>query len=348
MRTARLLGIGRCFYHVVSRVVDRRQVFEARDKEIFRRILRNQEAFSGVRIVTYCLMSNHFHLLLEVPDRETLAPLDEEWLLRVLPLLYEGDVVEGVKQELERARLSGDEAWHREILSRYERRRGDLGLFLKEVKLRITFYMNKRLGRKGTLWEGRYKSVLVEDCEQALLMISAYIDLNPIRAGIVTHPENYRWCGYAEAVGGGRRAQRAREGLGLMLSEALQDPDFRQDWRRTASRYRVFLNLDGGEIAGDADLGQPGRRGIKAAEVESLVEQGGVMTVGQALRHRVRYFCDGAVLGAAEFVNTVFEREQALRKRFGKKRTSGARRMHGADWGELRVLRDLQKDVIGT
>jgi hypothetical protein len=56
----------------------------------------------------------------------------------------------------------------------------------------------------------------------------------------------------------------------------------------------------------------------------------------------------GAVLGAAEFVNTVFEREQALRKRFGEKRTSGARRMHGADWGELRVLRDLQKDVIGT
>jgi hypothetical protein len=54
------------------------------------------------------------------------------------------------------------------------------------------------------------------------------------------------------------------------------------------------------------------------------------------------------VLGAAEFVNTVFEREQALRKRFGEKRTSGARRMHGADWGELRVLRDLQKDVIGT
>ena len=210
MRTARLLGIGRCFYHVISRVVDRRQVFEARDKEIFRRILRNQEAFSGVRIVTYCLMSNHFHLLLEVPDRETLAPLDEEGLLRVLPLLYEGDVVEGVKQELERARLSGDEAWHREILSRYERRRGDLGLFLKEVKLRITFYMNKRLGRKGTLWEGRYKSVLVEDCEQALLTISAYIDLNPIRAGIVTHPENYRWCGYAEAVGGGRgRAARA-------------------------------------------------------------------------------------------------------------------------------------------
>jgi REP element-mobilizing transposase RayT len=331
----------------MSRVVDRRRVFDAKDKEIFRKILRNQEAFTGVRIVTYCLMSNHFHLLLEVPDRETLAPLDEEGLLAVLPRLYPGDVVEGVKQEFERARAAGDERWHREILARYERRRGDLGLFLKEVKLRITFYMNKRLGRTGTLWEGRYKSVLVEDNEQALLTIAAYIDLNPIRAGIVTAPEDYRWCGYAEAVGGGRRASRAREGLGLMLAESLQDPKFGQEWGRTAARYRIFLHLDGQEIAGGPEPGQRGRRGLKAEVVEAVVAKGGSMPVREVLRHRVRYFCDGAVLGTAAFVNGVFEREQQRRNRFGKKRTTGARRMRGADWGELRVLRDLQKDVIG-
>jgi hypothetical protein len=293
-------------------------------------------------------MSNHFHLLLEVPDRETLAPLDEDGLLAVLPLLYDGDTVEGVRQELERARLSGNGAWHREILDRYERRRGDLSRFLKEVKLRVTFYMNKRLDRTGTLWEGRYKSVLVEDCEKALLTISAYIDLNPVRAGIASNPEAYRWCGYAEALAGGSRGQKAREGLGLMLSEALQDQDFRHDWRRTAARYRVFLYQEGQEVTADPDLGQEGRRVMTEAAVDAVIEQGGVMPVAVALRHRVRYFCDGAVLGTAAFVNTVFEREQALRKRFGEKRTSGARRMRGADWGELRVLRDLQKDVMGT
>jgi hypothetical protein len=72
------------------------------------------------------------------------------------------------------------------------------------------------------------------------------------------------------------------------------------------------------------------------------------MPVHQVLRHRVRYFRDGAVLGTAAFVNAVFEREQSLRNRFGEKRTNGARRMRGAEWGDLRVLRDLQKDVIGT
>jgi len=58
--------------------------------------------------------------------------------------------------------------------------------------------------------------------------------------------------------------------------------------------------------------------------------------------------CDGAVLGTVEFVNGVFERdqreqrEQRERKRFGEKRTTGARRMRGADWGELRVAISIQ------
>lgn len=323
-------------------------VFNARDKEVFRKILRNQEAFSGVRVVTYCLMSNHFHLLLEVPDRKSLAPLDEEGLLTALPLLYDAVAVEGVREELERAREEGDERWHREILERYERRRGSLSLFLKELKLRVTFYMNKRLGRTGTLWEGRYKSILVEDCERALLTISAYIDLNPVRAGIVSNPEDYRWCGYAEAFSGRRNAKYAREGLGLLLSEALQDPDFKHDWRRTAARYRLFLYEEGQEQAPDPERGELGRAGFAESEVETVRDEKGVMPVQAVLRHRVRYFCDGAVLGTAEFVNGVFQREQRERKRFGEKRTTGARRMRGADWGELRVLRDLQKDVIGT
>jgi hypothetical protein len=133
-----------------------------------------------------------------------------------------------------------------------------------------------------------------------------------------------------------------------MLAESLQDPHFRQDWRRTAARYRVFLYLDGQEIARGPEPGQRGRRGMKAEVVEAVVEQGGAMPVRQVLRNRVRYFCDGAVLGTAAFVNGIFEREQSLRNRFGEKRNSGARRMRGADWGGLRVLRDLQKDVIGT
>lgn len=348
MRNKRILGSGKSYYHVVSRVVDKRRIFGGREKEVFRKILRNLEAFTGVQVVTYCLMSNHFHLLLEVPERETLAPLDEEGLLAVLPLLYDAETVEGVKQELQRAHASGNEAWKQEILTRYERRRGDLSNFVKELKLRVSLYINKRFDRTGTLWEGRFKSVLVEDCEKALLTIAAYIDLNPVRAGLVSRPEDYRWSGYAEAIGGGKNGMRARDGLARILSAALPDHDARYDWEQTAARYRMFLYGEGREVTGDPDLGQNSRRGFSEAEVEAVLEQGGRMSLAEALRHRVRYFCDGAVLGTATFVDAVFEREQSLRRRFGEKRTSGARKMRGADWGELRVMRDLRKDVMGA
>ena len=173
MRPLRLLGEGRSFYHCISRVVDRQMVFEDQDKEVFRKIMRNLEAFMGVRVVTYCLMTNHFHLLVEVPDENALPPLSEAQLLKLLPRLHDPVTVKGIEQELERAEAAGDEAWRAEILARYEKRRGDLSFFLKELKQRVTLYMNKRLNRRGTLWEGRYKSVLVEGSEQALLTIAA-------------------------------------------------------------------------------------------------------------------------------------------------------------------------------
>ena len=170
--------------------------------------------------------------------------------------------------------------------------------------------------------------------------MAAYIDLNPVRAGIVERPEDYRWCGYAEAAGGNLLA---RKGLGAMMSEAWMDDSYRADWRRTHNRYRLFVFSEGREVKPDPETGKQGRIGFSPDEVERVEEQLGAMPPAAILRHRVRYFCDGAVLGTAEFVNEVFGRE---RSRFGEKREDGARKMKGANWGNLRVLRDLRVDVI--
>jgi hypothetical protein len=347
MRTARLLGEGRSFYHVISRVVDRRMVFSPKDKEFFRITMRKLEAFTGIRVATYCIMSNHFHLLLDVPDRAQLRPLSEQELLDLLPLLYSHTAVQTIQQELARAREAGDDAWHAQILARFERRRGDMGLFLKDLKQRVTIHMNRRLGRTGTLWEGRYKSLLIEGSEPALMTVAAYIDLNPIRAGIAQNPEDYRWCGYAEAMSGARGARAAREGLATLLAESLHDPSLKADWRRTSHRYRQLLYEDGAGRSPDEARGTPARKGFSQATSEAVVKGRGRTPLPTILRHRVRYFCDGAALGTASFVDAVFAREQSRGQRFGPRRKTGARTMRGADWGELRVLRDLQKDVIG-
>ena len=75
---------------------------------------------------------------------------------------------------------------------------------MQEVKERIAHYINKEHKRKATLWDGRFKNPIVQNTLEALLEVSACIDLNPIRAGIVTKPKDYRWCGYAPALGGDR------------------------------------------------------------------------------------------------------------------------------------------------
>ena len=69
--------------------------------------------------------------------------------------------------------------------------------------------------------------MLVEGNEGALLNMAVYIDLNPVRAGMVDKPEDYRFCGYAEALAGNRLA---RQGLGSILSESLIDDSFTSDW----------------------------------------------------------------------------------------------------------------------
>jgi len=56
-------------------------------------------------------------------------------------------------------------------------------------------YINKTHDRTGTLWQGRFKSTLV-DSEKYLLTVSRYIELNPVRANMVTHPAEYPWSSY--------------------------------------------------------------------------------------------------------------------------------------------------------
>src|SRR5690554_5232348 len=89
MRRPRLKARGDldcAYYHCVSRVVNRALVFGPHEKEVFRRMVREYAAFCGVRVLTFCLMSNHFHLLLAVPRRPENALTDEELIERVRAL----------------------------------------------------------------------------------------------------------------------------------------------------------------------------------------------------------------------------------------------------------------------
>ena len=342
MRQSRIRGEGKSYYHCISRVVDRQFVLHEEEKEHFVALMRKLEAFHGMRVVTYCIMSNHFHLLIEEPDREVSKTLDAETILKRLGFLYNSFTVRTIREELDRARAADNHEWEEQILDRYRHRMGDLSDFMKDLKQRYSQWHNRRQGRKGTLWEDRYKSVLVEGDPKALMTMAAYIDLNPLRAGMVARVEDYRWCGYASAVGGNKWARR---GLGRILSDSAQisGEDFEQRWSETAQHYRLWL-YHKGETCEIAEPGtKPKKKGFTREEVEQEQAREGRMPTAEALRHRVRYLTDGAVLGSELFVNQVFERN---RGKFGKSRQSGARAMREADWSGLCVLRDLRDELM--
>jgi hypothetical protein len=212
------------------------------------------------------------------------------------------------------------------------RRMGDVSPFMKLLKQRYSISYNQRHTRTGTLWEGRYISILVEGESRALSTIAAYIDLNPVRAGIVKDPAYYRWSGYGEACGG---SAAARQGIHAVQSFSRQTQD--ASWSGTAAAYRAYLYTHGEERRDES--GRLLRVGFSAEDACAVIGRGGRMPLPDLLRCRVRYFRDGLAFGSRAFVEGVFDRN---RTHFGAKRKTGARRMRFclAEW--LCTARDLR------
>ena len=329
MRGPRIKEEGEAYYHMISRVVDRRMLFDTNEKERFRRVMRQVEGFCGVDILTYAILDNHFHLLIHVPQRRDVP--DNEFLER-LACLYDSTMVKTLALELKQRRTEGRHEAAEALKADFIYRMHDLSEFGKTLKQKITQSYNKRHGRKGTLWEERFKSVLTQGKPGALVSVAAYIDLNAVRAGIVADPKDYRYSGYGEAVGG---SKRARECLaGVFAGE-------NKSWRQAAREYRQFLYIRG-EAKGLTAEGKPIRKGFDPAKVAEVLRAGGDLTLNELLHCRVRYFTDGLILGSQDYVDDMFQR---FRSRFGEKRQSGARRMRGGFSGFF-TARRLRLSVI--
>ena len=333
-------------YHCISWVVDRRFVLGDAEREHFRMFMRMQENFTGCRVLSYCIMSNHFHLLLEVSPMAEGGISDGE-LLKRLSAIYTEAFVAGVAQEIAEARAAGREEWVAEIHGRFSYRMHSLSEFMKTLLQRFTRWFNRTHQRTGTLWEERYKSVIVESGIAARTM-AAYIDLNPVRAGMVADPAEYRWSSYGEAVGGGTKGngKKAREGL-VRACMGDQGTGFEAErWNEVSRIYRRTMGLALGRKNGRAKVEtEVVRPQMNTAEARETAENGTVLPdlgLAAMLRCRVRYFTDGAVIGSKAFVNEAFA---GARERFTAKRKDGARRMRGAGApaaGTLWSMRDLR------
>ena len=151
MRTARLRADGVASYHCMSRIIQRQMLLGDVEKEKFRVLMRQMEDFCGVRILTYAIMTNHFHLLVQVPRRREVS--DRELIRRVrraysavVRASWSGSWQTCGKRETTRRR--------RQLKRQYTYRMYDISEFMKTLKQRFTQWYNRKNGRKGTLVGG--------------------------------------------------------------------------------------------------------------------------------------------------------------------------------------------------
>jgi hypothetical protein len=178
---------------------------------------------------------------------------DTELLQRISSLYNEAFVATVAKEladarKLVKAGLAEESIVIAQIHERFTYRMHDLGEFMKGLLQRYTQWHNRVHERSGRLWEDRFKSVIVEDGVAARTM-AAYIDLNPVRAGLVKDPAEYRWSSYGEAIGGGAKGngKTARAGLvrawgahkGMLADAALWSGEVSRAYRKMLMAHAV-------------------------------------------------------------------------------------------------------------
>lgn len=310
-RTTLVAGDRAQVFHVISRVVDRAFIFDEEEKGQFLGFMRQFEAFSGVEVLSYCLMGNHFHLLLHVPKRPEVIS-DEEVRTR-MKVLYGEKKMKEIDTLIAERKEMGDRKYEIELYERMRVRMYDLSSYVRDLKLRFSKWYNTKMDRKGTLWEERFKSMLVEASEDAMMRVSAYIELNPVRAGLVTEPHEYKWCSFTEAIAGGTKAKKG-------ITQVVSGLGGAANWGKIEAIYRDYFLHKAAEQ-------NYSKKGIDSEHYYEATEGGGQLDEKSRLHTRIRYMSDGLIMGSKQFLDDFLNRNREAigdhRKNSGYKTARG-------------------------
>lgn len=297
-RRKRIKGKDESFYHITSRIIEKTRRFTKAENELNIDLMRRVEDFSGVQVIAYCFMGNHMHLLLRVPKAEA---VDDKELTRRIKVLYGKKYLEALLDRWSRFERDGDFRTVKREKDAYRKRMYDMGEFMKTLKQRLTQSYNARNDRKGTLWEERYHSLLLEATPRVLSAVAGYIDLNPVRAHMVSDPKDYAFSSYGEACAGGKKARAG-------LCRIYQENDVLPEWSKVASYYRQRLVFRA--------FPTEKRAGMKPEDIQKVMEAEGELTISELLSCQMRYFSTGIALGSRAFVSGI--REQVFPRRKSK------------------------------
>jgi hypothetical protein len=175
-----------------------------------------------------------------------------------------------------------------------------LSEFIREIKVGFARYYNKKHNRRGYFWGDRFKSVIVDKGE-TLVNCLAYIDLNPLRASIVSRPEDYRWNSLGYHV-----QTNNRDGF-LSTDFGLKEFNVKSKKERIR-RYRRYVYEAG--AVNRPEKGKTKVIGDRILEKERSREF--ELSRSDRFRYRTRYFSDSGIIGSKEFVSTNYQRFKHL------------------------------------
>jgi putative transposase len=273
MRFPRLKPVGRdAFYHVYNRVTGYAEdrPFGEVEKEHFIRLMSRLSRLYVVEVLAFTVMGNHFHAILFAPAE---APSEALTSARYAAY-YRG------KREL----YPGTAACRR-----MAGRLNDISWFLHDLEHQFSSWFNRTRPqrRRGALWAGRFKHTLLEE-GVAVWDCWKYIEMNPVRAGLVADPADYRFSSFGVWNGRGRHPFQTQVEARLM-------PQFR-DLLHVESQKDLY-----GELRREFARLKTLRRGPEAMEqaIAAVAEPPAFSTV---VTRRMRYWTDGLVIGSKRFV----------------------------------------------
>mgnify|MGYP001112911103 CR=1 FL=1 len=243
------------------------------EKDYLLNLIKQLSKVYFVEMLGISLMSTHFHILARMhPDGE----YSDEDVRKRYELFY-----------------GKDDVMSKEMMALYRERWSSLSEFVKDIKQRFARYYNKKHDRRGYFWGDRYKSVIVENGE-TLVNCLAYIDLNPVRAGIVKKPEDYRWnsIGYHFQTGN-------RDGF-LSFDFGMKEFGVKNKKERLRLYKKYIYETGAVDVTG-------GKVKISREVVEKERKKGFEITRADRFKQRTRYFTDSGIIGSKEFVQSTFQ-----------------------------------------
>ena len=192
-RTARVktMESGVAYYHVTSRANGRRFLFERGEmRTMLVDALRRAAEFSGVELLAYVAMGNHFHAVVRVTRTD--VPVPEGELVRRVGVLGGERAARALARRWAGLAAAGAGAALEGEADRLRARMNDVSEFVKAFKELFDRRYKREREHCGSIWSGRFKSTMVED-GRYLAVCKKYVFYNPVRAGLVRRAADYRW-----------------------------------------------------------------------------------------------------------------------------------------------------------